>query len=753
MTNNSITIPTFHIQGRKISLGSFNEKLPTSGPVMTKTAGLGDFFDVAGHRTVVIGMEGGDCEVWTYPFKAARLVQFSVIEDDDPIQLKSFIKRFDVRPEASKASYSLPGSHIEQTIFAPLGKPVAVWMFEVDTQNPLMLRAVVHTDLKMMWPADGIPQEVQFGTEDTNDCWVAKSVSTDDAAVFGWVGGRRGRIDSKGMAGLEHILEIPAGKTRCFFVIAGSVDGPEAAQDEFASAAISFPTLYSEAVDYYKNLLEKSTMLNSSDPALDEAYLWAILGTDKCYISTPGLGSGFVAGYDYSGDGGRPGFGWYFGRDSSWTGFAANAYGDPDKVRDNIRLLAKYQIPDGENRGKIYHELSAAHDRLPWDNYAFPAGDATPFFVVDIADYYRWTGDLDFVRQMWPNIISAMDWCGRMDIDGDNLIDNPPAGHQWYDYGEKNMIDLVAIWAMALKSAADLAQALGEPGSDKWRAKATLVINMLNSDFYNQSDGYLYDRKLPDGSMAALTTGNPPVPLLWGLIQPEKAAKAIERMSQPDLTVDWGLRTNSNLDDIYKPDGYHEGTVWPLTTGWASLAAFANGRPDLGWQYLKANADLTHDWCLGYITEVLDGDNRSPSGCPHQAWSEAMVVSPVVEGMFGIRANWPERKLTVGPSLPDTIEYANLTNLLIGDMRVDVSAKRRTNGVEINVATKRDGLTIIFAPCVPTGKTVFCVALDGQQLGREGYLVEPCGNAFRVIVTAPSKASLTLKVEWGNPEG
>ena len=72
----------------------------------------------------------------------------------------------------------------------------------------------------------------------------------------------------------------------------------------------------------------KLSALDLPDPALQQAYDWARISTVQGVVNNPYLGTGLVAGYRTSGVGQRPGFAWFFGRDSEWTSFALNAEGD-----------------------------------------------------------------------------------------------------------------------------------------------------------------------------------------------------------------------------------------------------------------------------------------------------------------------------------------------------------------------------------------------------------------------------------------
>ncbi|MEI6914723.1 MAG: GH116 family glycosyl hydrolase, partial [Armatimonadota bacterium] len=602
------SVVQFRLPGDPHQFTISSKEFPEASVALTRPVRKGVFFDVIWFSSFVIGFEGGDTEYWAYPFQALKSLRFFIRRGDGVLEaLEDYAVDLTVTPYHTTTTFKIGNTKLTQRII--VSPPDAIYAFDVDTDEPITLVAKACTDLKLMWPADPHPQNPQTGLDGATGAWVVRATTSDDAVCFGWVGGRADEDSTSD--GLGHTVQVQPGTSRQLFIASASVTGEASALGAYRDCATDTIRSCEALVDYYGELLRTSTSLVSSDPELDEAFLWAKIGLDKSYLSTPGLGSGFVAGYNHTNGGGRPGFGWYFGRDSSWTGFAVNDYGDFEKTADNIRLLAKYQILDGENKGKIYHELSAAHDRVAGMEYAFPAADSTPFFVVDIANYYRWTGDIDLVREMWPHVVRAMDWCYRMDVDGDMLVDNPPAGHQWYDGGEKNMIDMVAIWAKGLESGAYLADVLGDSLAQKWHSDALKVIEIINEDFWRERDGYIYDRKLPNGEMLdSITTANPTIPLLWNYLEPAKAARAMHRMAQPDMTVEWGLRTNSNADSIYSSTGYHEGTGWALTTGWGSLAAFANGETQQGWKYLKANADLTKDFSLGYITEVLLGDER-----------------------------------------------------------------------------------------------------------------------------------------------
>ncbi|OPX35797.1 hypothetical protein B1H10_00370 [candidate division KSB1 bacterium 4484_188] len=76
--------------------------------------------------------------------------------------------------------------------------------------------------------------------------------------------------------------------------------------------------------------------VQSPDNEFNKLWKWAVIGTDRFLAYTPTVGTGLLAGFSTTERGwngrhkisGRPGYAWYFGRDSEWSGFAIDNYGD-----------------------------------------------------------------------------------------------------------------------------------------------------------------------------------------------------------------------------------------------------------------------------------------------------------------------------------------------------------------------------------------------------------------------------------------
>jgi hypothetical protein len=99
------------------------------------------------------------------------------------------------------------------------------------------------------------------------------------------------------------------------------------------------------------------------------------------------------------------------------------------------------------------------------------------------------------------------------------------------------------------------------------------------------------------------------------------------------------------------------------------------------------NADLTTAQDPGAVTELLSGDYFEPFGrsTSHQLWSSAMVITPVLRGLFGIEVNGLNHTVAVAPHLPAEWPEAAIKHLHVGDSTVDVTFKREGTSLVVSL--------------------------------------------------------------------
>jgi len=219
------------------------------------------------------------------------------------------------------------------------------------------------------------------------------------------------------------------------------------------------------------------------------------------------------------------------------------------------------------------------------------------------------------------------------------------------------------------------------------------------------------------------------------------------------MAADWGQRLLSADSQLYDPLSYHYGSVWPLFTGWTGMAAYAYGRPAVGYRAVMTNALLTWPWALGYVTELLSGAFHAPFGrsSHHQVWSEAMVVTPLVRGLLGIEVTDGGRRLRFAPQLPADWDRVGVKRVAAGLARVDLSLERGSGRMTISaITTAGVAPKLTVAPAFPLDARIRAVTVDGSDAR---FQVRPEGDVQRAEVALPASSAASRRVVFTYDEG
>jgi glycogen debranching enzyme len=468
------------------------------------------------------------------------------------------------------------------------------------------------------------------------------------------------------------------------------------------------------------NLLKNSLMITTPDPVFNLGYRWSLLATDRFFVHTPGLGKALVAGYSTTRKGwngehkinGRPGYGWYFGRDAQWSGFAVLGYGDYSGIRSQLEFFNKFQ----DLNGKIFHEASTS------GLVHYDAADATPLYICLAGRYFRHTNDTAFIRKIWPNIKKAINFCYSTDTDVDQLIENTNVGHGWVEggklFGSHSTIYMAGAWGAALREAAGMAGFLGDPARDQYKSGSVTQSENIDKRFWSDNKRFYAYGMDKNGSFRHVQTILPAVPIYFGMTDPEKAALCTREYAGNAFTTNWGVRILREDNPWFKPQGYHYGSVWPLFTGWAALADYTTGNGVAGYSHIMNNLQVYQHWGLGFIEEVLNGEEYQPSGvCPHQCWSETMVLQPAIEGLLGFSADAPNRKMILAPNLPAQWDSLQVSGIRLADQRIDFKFLRKKGVSRFTFHPgSGDKFTLHFNPFFPAGTNIEQVRLNGKEL-------------------------------------
>jgi glycogen debranching enzyme len=767
--------------------------LTDSGLVLRRPAQAGAFFDVVGRRSAAFGYEGRGLEAWAWPLELVEDLRLAFRIQGYPLAIdgSASLSAIEVRPEATTFTYSHAAFSVRQIVFAPLREPAIVMLLDVRSVLPLTVVGSFRPRLKLMWPAG-----LMTGNLEWDEPAQTYFVTEESRRFVGLVGVPGGR-DLSVMPYQEEPRDVPArfeidvpadtsGARFVPIVIAGSVGGRDDARATYERLLGRLPQAYAETAAHYRARLDATTRVELPDARLQTAYDWARVGMDKGLADNPLLGAGLVAGYRTSGESERPGFAWFFGRDALWTALALHPAGEFDTARTALDFLRRLQRKDG----KVPHEISQSASLIPWfDQYPYPwnSADATPLYVIAEADHWRWSGDRAHLDAAWDAVVRAWRFTAATDTDGNGLVENTAFGHGWVEGGDlypaHEEIYQQGVWIEACRSLAELAQVKGDAAlAAEAAARAERTRAALETTYWLEGRGsYAFATKRPParpGPIAAEAgpghaarsarleelrdaplydedTVLPAVPMAWGLVDGARAQLALDRLGSAAIASDWGARLLSRDSRLYDPLSYHHGSVWPLFTGWASLAAYRYGRAHVGRQALMANALLTEPGALGYVTELLSGDFNAPFGrsSHHQIWSEAMVAAPLLRGLFGLEALEGGRTLRVAPQAPADWPRAALRGVSVGASRYDVVFERAATaggGRATLTFARRAGAAVALeaAPALPLDARLRRVTVDGRAVTPR---VTRLGDAQRVEVrsdAAAARAETRVSVEY-----
>ena len=694
-----------------------------------------EFASAVGTHAGLFGNEQGRLEAWVYPLKILRDFHLRFHVDGAVLPAETLARTLIVRPESTTIVYSGDTFSVRETWFVPVHEMGAVIAFEVDTTRHLEIEAVFERDFQLEWPGtigdtfgdwDVAIRAFRLGTE-----------SGKFDAIVGSPSGVRGFEEYSSNYSTSRQSSVLLGATEKgvetkLIVIAASFTGRGAATNLYQHLAKDYLELLRDSAAYYSDYLAQTVRLELPDGQMQAAYDWAKVSMLQGVVDNPFLGKGLVAGYNTSVDDERPGFAWFFGRDAEWTSLALDAAGDFATTRSALEFLSKYQRADG----KVPHEVSQSANFVDWFKttpFAFASADATPLFVIAVNDYVTRSGDTDFAQQQWDNLWKAYAFL-QSTYDAQGFAQNIGAGHGWIEggplYPVRQEIYQASLGLEAVRSLSHLAHLVGkEDLSQQLQETFERQKPLLDNAFWS-NEKQVYSYALPLNERDA-RSGTPiskhvdavsvlaTVPMWFEQLDGERARTMIRQLASSDHQTDWGMRILSSRDLNYDPGGYHFGVVWPLFTGWAAVAEYHYHRALPAYSNLRANAMLVFDGSLGHVGEAYSGTfyQALSTGSPHQIWSAAMVVNPILSGLFGLQTDAADCRLDFAPHVPADWNSFSINNVHMGAEVLNLKYEKQLGRIELEIQSTGTGhCSVMFSPALSLRAKVTGVRLNGRPL-------------------------------------
>jgi len=424
---------------------------------------------------------------------------------------------------------------------------------------------------------------------------------------------------------------------------------------------------------------------------------------------------------------------WYvapFGRDALITALQVLPF-EPAIAAGTLRFLARHigRVDDAftdQEPGKIIHELRrgemAACREIPFIPY-YGTVDAPPLFLLLLAEYWKWTADLAFARDLWPTAEAVLAWMQQAaDLHGGYLTyaRRSPRGlvnQGWKDSHDAIMhasgqlaappIALAEVQGYqyaALLATAELAEAIGRPErAPDLRERARRLRERFEADFWLPDEAYYalaLDREAQPCRVITSNAGH----LLWtGLVSDSRAPLVARRLMADDLFTGWGVRTLASGERLYNPMSYHNGSVWPHDTAIAAVGMRRYGMADafitLATSLFEAVLQFEHvrmpELLCGFSRVDDYGPTQYPVACAPQAWA-AGVVFMLIGAMLGLAPDAAANQLTLNrPRLPGWLSWVELRNLRLRDSRMTLRASQGQDGAAIEMLSRQGNAELV----------------------------------------------------------
>ncbi len=649
-----------------------------------------------------------------------------------------------------------------------------------DWHEALELVVVVRSDLRPAWLGEQVglhdaPDQVTLAVDrrqvtfaDVQNPWFALVGADLPATTLQTDAPAPGFTQTHGQ-GCQVQLTLPftpelAGSVTRHLLIAGSSQSLTQAQSTFARLQAEQTALVQAKQAHYQQISQTS-QLCSPDEMINTAFQWVKLNCQMLARFTPTHGLGVGAGL--------PTYPWWFGIDTLYAVLPMLQAGLFDLTKASLRLLKQVSMATNPNEiGRVIHELSTT-------GVVYNAGNLveTPLFTRAVHQTWLWTGDDAFLHEMYPFCKQGLlDYTlGSCDPDGDLC----PSGRSIIETLEMHAgfecLDVAAYTWEALGCLAEMAQAVGEADLiPELQAKAQLLGQRLQNEWWVADENLFADVRasitevrqrlgeldvlaqqqptdvgvqqqvtqahhLFDPLLTKHASADPDVDLPWllrhwvvfcpvevGLATPTQATALLQRLATPEFCNQWGMYLHPDRHDVMS-----------INSGLLALAQMRYGQVDTALTRIQAMAQTLDLHMPGAISEALPDQ-----WCFLQLWSAMGIISPVVEGIFGLEPRASEHRLRVVVHLPTDWEEAELRQVCVGTAQFRIHASRQSQRYTLTVTTDAPDYQVEVGFVLPSTAQVASVTLNGQPADWRWQQ----GNAGRALVCA-AQGNVTLVIE------
>lgn len=408
-----------------------------------------------------------------------------------------------------------------------------------------------------------------------------------------------------------------------------------------------------------------------------------------------------------------------------------------DEVTDSLKLLTGTQDIKGRMR-----YLEPAFAISSWSE------EQDFYFVEQVWYHYRWTGDKEFVKVMWPSVRRALEHAiATCDPDGDGIM--TAYYEQWLcdaqSRGGKSVL-FTALALSALKGAVEMAKIADQYDTQTWldednpleRLQRLLAKTEAQYDapFWNNTIGAWSSAEW-NGNMHTRPQSmeqNYTVRRGWGKDEPMKQYMAM-RYLRDNLHFSPSPGVHLELMNDCWPIVWNHHWISNGDTAVSVLAAGKAGDIDGYWPALKTITETAYTSDTAGMCEEILNDGRG-YGLRHSVELEPQVIHAVVSGLFGVSPYFGDDLLVLRPSFPSWWDHASIET---NDYRYEWRRDGRVSELKASCSLERT-----IRAEIPVNSGIKTVTINGQE---SDFRIEKAVNACRVILESSGDGEQIFRIE------